>query len=46
MYLLELTRIPEGCIFSKIDLQKAFFLIPIDRKDQHKTAVTTPFGIH
>ena len=41
-----LSRIPDGCIFSKIDLQKAFFLIPIDPKDQHKTAVTTPFGLY
>ena len=41
-----LSRIPQGCVFSKLDLQKAFFLIPIDPKDQHKTAVCTPFGLY
>lgn len=41
-----LARIPRNCIFSKIDLQKAFFLIPIAQEDQHKTAVITPFGLY
>ena len=41
-----LARIPHGCLFSKIDLQKAFFQIPIEKADQHKTAVVTPFGLY
>ena len=41
-----LSRIPRGCTFSKLDLQKAFFLIPVNKDDQPKTAVTTPFGLY
>ena len=41
-----LARIPKGCVYSKLDLQKAFFLIPIKPEDQHKTAVATPFGLY
>lgn len=32
-------------IFSKIDLKKAFFWIPVAENDIEKTAVTTPFGL-
>jgi len=32
-------------IFSKIDLIKAYFQIPVAEEDRHKTAVITPFGL-
>ena len=41
-----LSRISRGCVYSKLDLQKAFFQIPINPADQHKTAVATPFGLY
>ena len=33
------------CIFSKIDLKRAFLQIPVSEKDIPKTAVCTPFGL-
>lgn len=41
-----LARIPSDCIFSKLDLQKAFFQIPLDANSRKKTAVITPFGLY
>ena len=41
-----LARIPQNSVFSKIDLQKAFFLIPVRKQDQCKTAIITPFGLY
>jgi hypothetical protein len=32
--------------FSKLDLKSGFWQLPIDKKDRHKTAFTTPFGLY
>ncbi|KAL7306185.1 hypothetical protein TKK_0001629 [Trichogramma kaykai] len=34
-----------GNVFSTVDLQKAFYQIPVTEEDIEKTAVTTPFGL-
>lgn len=33
-------------VFSKIDLCKAYYQVPIAECDKHKTAITTPFGLY
>ena len=45
-YLQDFTAHLQGCrYFSKLDLARAFYQIPVEAGDVHKTAVTTPFGL-
>ena len=45
-YLTDFQMCLHGCkIFSKLDLMKAFYQIPVHPDDVSKTAVTTPFGL-
>ena len=39
-------RMEGKTVFSKIDLEKAFFHVPMNEADIPKTAMTTPFGLY
>lgn len=45
-HIQDITHQLHGCTFSKIDLIKAYYQIPVAEEDRHKTAVTTPFGLY
>ena len=43
--ITDITNVIGECtVFSKLDLLKAYFQIPVHPPDQEKTAITTPFG--
>ena len=33
-------------VFSKLDLRKGYYQVPVSPKDIEKTAVSTPFGLY
>ena len=39
------SRLHDCSIFSKLDLRKGYYQIPVQEGDIHKTAVITPFGL-
>ena len=43
----DLTARLHGCtVFSKLDLKKGYYQVPVNRRDIQKTAVITPFGLY
>jgi RNase H-like domain found in reverse transcriptase/Reverse transcriptase (RNA-dependent DNA polymerase)/Integrase zinc binding domain len=44
--MMDFSTKAEGCtVFSKIDLRKGYYQIPMHAADIEKTAITTPFGL-
>ena len=39
------SRISGATVFSKLDLQKGYYLVPMTSKDIQKNAIITPFGM-
>ena len=39
-------RLHGTTIFSKLDLKKGYYQVPVNQRDIKKTAVITPFGLY
>ena len=39
------SRVSDSTVFSKLDLQKGYYQVPVEQKDIQKTAIISPFGM-